>query len=74
LGRGLVSQEDNQYQYRFRDIIDLASGRPLFTCNADLPRITDCSGETLITAPGRPNASRRARARAMAASPSDRTM
>jgi hypothetical protein len=30
LERDLVSQEDNQYQYRFRDIIDLASGRPLF--------------------------------------------
>jgi hypothetical protein len=28
--RGLVSQEDNQYQYRFRDIVDLASGAPLF--------------------------------------------
>jgi hypothetical protein len=28
--RDLVSQEDNQYQYRFRDIIDLASGKPLF--------------------------------------------
>jgi len=30
LERDLVSQEDNQYQYRFRDIIDLASGKPLF--------------------------------------------
>ena len=28
--RGLISQEDNQYQYRFRDIVDLADGRPLF--------------------------------------------
>ena len=28
--RDLVSQEDNQYQYRFRDIIDLASGKQLF--------------------------------------------
>lgn len=28
--RDLVSQEDNQYQYRFRDIIDLGSGKPLF--------------------------------------------
>jgi hypothetical protein len=25
--RGLISQEDNQYQYRFRDIIDLDGGR-----------------------------------------------
>src|SRR5438067_2333743 len=29
--RNLVSQEDNQYQYRFRDITDLASGKHLFT-------------------------------------------
>ena len=28
--RNLVSQEDNQYQYRFRDIVDLADGRHLF--------------------------------------------
>ena len=28
--RGLVSQEDNQYQYRFRDIIDLETGKHLF--------------------------------------------
>src|SRR3954467_6426734 len=31
LKRGLVSQEDNQYQYRFKDIVDLDSGKPLFT-------------------------------------------
>jgi hypothetical protein len=30
LERGLVSQEDNQYQYRFLDIVDLDSGKPLF--------------------------------------------
>ena len=30
LERDLVSQEDNQYQYRFRDIIDLGSGKHLF--------------------------------------------
>ena len=29
--RGLVSQEDDQHQYRFKDIIDLDSGRVLFT-------------------------------------------
>ncbi len=28
---GLVSQEDDQHQYRFRDIVDLADGRKLFT-------------------------------------------
>ena len=31
LERGLVSQEDNQYQYRFKDIVDLDSGKLLFT-------------------------------------------
>jgi hypothetical protein len=30
LARDLVSQEDNQYQYRFRDIIDLETGKHLF--------------------------------------------
>ena len=29
--RNLVSCEDNRYQYRFRDIIDLETGQPLFT-------------------------------------------
>ena len=29
--RGLVNREDNQYQYRFRDIVDLDSGKHLFT-------------------------------------------
>jgi hypothetical protein len=31
LEHDLISSEDNQYQYRFRDIIDPASGRHLFT-------------------------------------------
>jgi hypothetical protein len=30
LARDLVSQEDNQYQYRFKDIVDLNSGKHLF--------------------------------------------
>jgi len=30
LERGLISQEDDQHQYRFLDIVDLASNRPLF--------------------------------------------
>src|SRR5204862_7108111 len=30
LERNLVSQEDNQYQYRFLDIVDLDNGKPLF--------------------------------------------
>lgn len=29
--RGLVSQEDDQHQYRFKDLIDPASGKVLFT-------------------------------------------
>jgi hypothetical protein len=38
--RGLVSQEDNQYQYRFRDIIDLANGRHLFTVEHEVRSAT----------------------------------
>jgi hypothetical protein len=29
--RGLITEESNAHQYRFRDIVDLASGKPLFT-------------------------------------------
>ena len=38
--RGLVSQEDNQYQYRFRDIIDLDGGRHLFTVEHEVRSAT----------------------------------
>jgi catechol 2,3-dioxygenase-like lactoylglutathione lyase family enzyme len=38
--RGLISQEDNQYQYRFRDIVDLASGAPLFTVEHEVRSAT----------------------------------
>ena len=38
--RNLVSIEDNQYQYRFRDIVDLASGRHLFTVEHEVRSIT----------------------------------
>ena len=38
--RGLVSQEDNQYQYRFRDIIDLDGGRHLFTVEHEIRSAT----------------------------------
>ena len=38
--RGLVSQEDNQYQYRFRDIVDLAGGRHLFTVEHEVRSAT----------------------------------
>jgi hypothetical protein len=40
LERGLVSQEDNQYQYRFRDIVDLADGRHLFTVEHEVRSAT----------------------------------
>lgn len=40
LERNLVSQEDNQYQYRFRDIIDPADGRHLFTVEHEVRSAT----------------------------------
>jgi hypothetical protein len=40
LKRGLVSQEDNQYQYRFRDIVDLSDGRHLFTVEHEVRSAT----------------------------------
>jgi hypothetical protein len=38
--RDLISQEDNQYQYRFRDIVDLASGQHLFTVEHEVRSAT----------------------------------
>jgi len=38
--RGLVSREDNQYQYRFRDIVDVDSGRHLFTVEHEVRSFT----------------------------------
>ena len=38
--RGLVSREDNQYQYRFRDIVDLDSGKLLFTIEHEMRSLT----------------------------------
>jgi hypothetical protein len=40
LERDLISQEDNQYQYRFRDIVDLASGKHLFTVEHEVRSAT----------------------------------
>jgi hypothetical protein len=40
LERNLVSQEDNRYQYRFRDIADLETGRVLFTIEHEVRSIT----------------------------------
>ncbi len=38
--RNLVSREDNQYQYRFRDIVDLDSGKHLFTVEHEVRSAT----------------------------------
>jgi len=38
--RGLVNREDNQYQYRFRDIVDLDSGKLLFTIEHEVRSLT----------------------------------
>jgi hypothetical protein len=38
--RGLVTTEDNRYQYRFRDIVDLDSGKVLFTVEHEVRSIT----------------------------------
>ena len=40
LKRDLVSQEDNQYQYRFKDIVELESGRKLFTVEHEVRSAT----------------------------------
>jgi len=38
--RNLVNREDNQYQYRFRDIVDLDDGRHLFTVEHEVRSFT----------------------------------
>jgi hypothetical protein len=38
--RGLIYSEDNQYQYRFRDIVDLADGSHLFTVEHEVRSAT----------------------------------
>jgi hypothetical protein len=38
--RNLIYSEDNQHQYRFRDIIDLASGKHLFTVEHEVRSAT----------------------------------
>jgi len=38
--RKLVSSEDNRYQYRFRDIVDLDTGRLLFTVEHEMRSVT----------------------------------
>lgn len=38
--RNLISREDNQYQYRFCDIVDLSSGKRLFTVEHEVRSAT----------------------------------
>ena len=38
--RNLIYSEDNPYQYRFRDIVDLATGKPLFTIEHEVRSAT----------------------------------
>ena len=38
--RGLVNREDNQYQYRFRDLTDLDTGKHLFTIEHEVRSLT----------------------------------
>jgi hypothetical protein len=38
--RGLIYSEDNPYQYRFRDIVDLSGGRHLFTVEHEVRSAT----------------------------------
>jgi hypothetical protein len=38
--RNLVNREDNQYQYRFRDIVDLDSGGALYTAEHEVRSLT----------------------------------
>jgi catechol-2,3-dioxygenase len=38
--RNLIFSEDNAYQYRFRDIVDLASGKHLFTVEHEVRSVT----------------------------------
>ena len=40
VARNLISREDNQYQYRFCDIVDLDSGKPLFTVEHEVRSAT----------------------------------
>ena len=40
LGRNLVSEESDQYQYRFREIVDPENGKPLFTIEHEIRSMT----------------------------------
>jgi hypothetical protein len=38
--RGLVTEESDEYQYRFRELVDPADGRPLFTIEHEVRSLT----------------------------------
>jgi hypothetical protein len=38
--RGLVTEESSEHQYRFRDLVDLESGKPLFTLEHEVRSLT----------------------------------
>jgi len=40
LERGLVTEESDEYQYRFRDLVDPADGRKLFTIEHEVRSLT----------------------------------
>ena len=40
LERGLVTEESDEYQYRFRDLVDLDSGKALFTIEHEVRSLT----------------------------------
>jgi hypothetical protein len=40
LERGLVTEESDDYQYRFKDIVDLESNKPLFTIEHEVRSLT----------------------------------
>jgi hypothetical protein len=40
LERGLVTEESDNYQYRFKDIVDLESNKPLFTIEHEVRSLT----------------------------------
>jgi hypothetical protein len=40
LERGLITEESDEYQYRFRDLVDPASGKPLFTIEHEVRSLT----------------------------------
>ena len=67
--RGLIFSEDNQYQYRFRDIVDLASGKHLFTIEHEVRSATHpmypAAADQSQSGPDQPHLCRRPRSVAL---------